>query len=331
MRLAFLCLSAPSLAVLALSGCGGGGGGGSNVDYALVTVGNPGNADDVTGFGGVPYVFRIGTYCVTIGQYAAFLNAVAADDPHSLYDSRMTTDRNSAGVAREGSPGAYTYAVLDNDGSSANRPITYVTWFDAARFANWMSNGQPTGAQDSSTTEDGAYALRGATSGIAIVRNAVNPNTGSAPEFWIPLEDEWYKAAYYSAALNDGAGGYWLYPSQSNAAPGNAVGDGANQANYFTTVFSVTQSPDYIATTENYLTDVGAFPSSGSFYGTLDQGGNVWQWNDLNGSAVPYRGIRGGYWFSGSAPLQSVLFSTDALTRSENGVGFRLASPGAVR
>jgi formylglycine-generating enzyme len=317
--------------LLALPACGGSDGAGPGVDYHLVTVGNPGNADDVTGFGGVPYVYRIGTYSVTIEQYATFLNAVAANDTYSLYDSRMTTDLNSAGIRRDGEPGRYTYAVLDNAGSSANRPITYVNWFDAARFANWMSNGQPVGAQDDSTTEDGAYALRGATTGVAIVRNAVNLNTGSAPEFWIPLEDEWYKAAFYSPALNDGDGGYWLYPTQSNAAPGNAVGDGANQANYFTTVLSVTQSPDYVAVTQNYLTDVGAFSSSASFYGTLDQGGNVWQWNDLDGAAVPYRGIRGGYWFSGSAPLQSVLYSTDALTRSENAVGFRLASLGAVR
>jgi formylglycine-generating enzyme required for sulfatase activity len=318
-------------ALLALSACGGGNGTPPNVDYDLVTVGNPGNSDDITGFGGVAYVYRIGTYSVTIGQYAAFLDAVAAEDTYSLYDSRMTTDLNSGGIAREGTPGRYRYSVLDNGGSSANRPITYVDWFDAARFANWMSNGQPTGNQDESTTENGAYALQGAVSGVAIVRNAVNPNTDAPPEFWVPLEDEWYKAAYYSPVLNDGDGGYWLYPTQSNAAPGNFVGDGTNQSNYFTTVFSVTQSPDYVALTQNYLTDVGAFPSSASYYGTLDQGGNVWQWNDLDGSAVPYRGIRGGYWFSGSAPLQSVLYSTDALTRSENAVGFRLGSVGAVR
>jgi formylglycine-generating enzyme required for sulfatase activity len=220
---------------------------------------------------------------------------------------------------------------MENDGSSANRPITYVSWFDAARFANWMSNGQPQGAQDATTTENGAYALNGATRGVAVARNAVNPNTGAPPTYAIPLENEWYKAAYYSPALNDGAGGYSLYATQSNTTPGNAIGDTPNQANYFTTVFSLTQSSDYLSMSRNYLTDVGAYTASGSFYGTFDQDGNVWQWNDLDGAAVPYRGLRGGYWFSGSVPLQSVLYSTDAPTRVENAVGFRLASPEVVR
>jgi formylglycine-generating enzyme required for sulfatase activity len=314
------------LGALALVACGGGGGD-RKVEYELVDVGDAGNVSDTTGFGRVAYAYRIGKYAVTIGQYATFLNAVAATDTYALYDPRMSSDLNSAGIARSGSAGSYRYAAMDNEGSSAKRPVTYVTWLDAARFANWLANGQPSGVQDASTTENGAYALNGATSGVAAVRNTVNPNTGTPPTFYLPLEDEWYKAAYYSPELNDGAGGYWLYPTQSNDAPGNQVGDAANQANYFTNVFSVTQSPDYLAGTENYLADVGAFPTSTSFYGAFDLGGSVWQWNDLDGRALPYRGLRGGYWWSGSVPLQSVLYSTDALTRTDNGVGFRLASP----
>ena len=46
--------------------------------------------------------------------------------------------------------------------------------------------------------------------------------------------------------------------------------------------------------TQNYLTDVGAFSGSESFYGTFDQSGNVYQWNDLDGAAGPTRGLRGG-------------------------------------
>lgn len=314
------------LVALAVAACGGGSGD-HKLDYELVEVGDAGNASDTSGFGRVAYAYRIGKYSVTLGQYTAFLNAVAATDSYALYDPRMASDLNSAGITRTGAPGGYRYAVMDNEGSSANRPVTYVSWLDAARFANWMANGQPSGAQDASTTENGAYALNGAMGGVAAVRNLVNPNTGATPTFALPLEDEWYKAAYYSPELNDGAGGYWLYPTQSNDAPGNRVGGDANQANYFTNVFSVTQSPDYLAGTENYLADVGAFPNSPSFYGTFDQGGSVWQWNDLDGRALPYRGLRGGYWWSGSVPLQSVLYSSDALTRADNGAGFRLASP----
>ena len=82
----------------------------------------------------------------------------------------MATDLNSAGITRSGSSGNYIYSVMMNSGSSANRPITYVTWLDAARFANWMANGQPTGEQNSTTTENGAYNLNGAMDGNAVVK-----------------------------------------------------------------------------------------------------------------------------------------------------------------
>ena len=54
------------------------------ITYDLVAVGNAGNANDTTGFGAVAYPYQIGKYHVTISQYAAFLNAVAATDTYSL-------------------------------------------------------------------------------------------------------------------------------------------------------------------------------------------------------------------------------------------------------
>ena len=209
------------------------------VTYDLVPVGNAGNANDpATGnlYGGVAYDYQIGKYDVTIGQYTAFLNAVAATDTYSLYNANMGTDQNIRGISRTGSPGSYSYSVIGPDGvvngqSGANRPITYVSWWDSARFANWVANGQPTGAQTSKTTENGAYNVNGATSGIAPARNVTNPNTGATPTYVIPTENEWYKAAYYSPVLNSGSGGYYTYATQSNATPGNVIGSGANQAN----------------------------------------------------------------------------------------------------
>jgi sulfatase modifying factor 1 len=300
---------------------------GAPVSIELLPVGDAGNADDSTGFGAVAYDFSIARYDVTIGQYAAFLNAVAAADPHQLYNPLMASDLAIAGIARRGEPGSYTYSVIDNHGDSADRPITYVSWWDAARFANWMANGQPQGAQDERTTEDGAYPVDGAVRGEAVARNAINPNTDAPPSFHLPLEDEWYKAAYYSPERDGGAGGYYDYATQSDTAPGNSIGDGDNQANYFANgVFAVSggtaQQPG-----QNYLTDVGAFPNSPSHYGTFDQNGNVWQWNDLDGLPSPSRGLRGGYWFSGSLPLQAALFCNDATGRENNDVGFRLGGP----
>jgi formylglycine-generating enzyme required for sulfatase activity len=303
----------------------------AGITYDMVTVGNAGNAGDTRvgantfGFGAVAYDYQIGKYDVTIGQYTSFLNAVAATDTYSLYNSSMGTNLNIAGISRTAGSGGYTYSVI----GSANRPITYVSWWDSARFANWMANGQPTGAQTSTTTENGAYNVNGATTGNAVAKNATNPNTSAAPTFYVPTANEWYKAAYYSPTLNSGSGGYYAYATQSNTAPGNVVGSAENQANFkkgVDGVFSVTQSSSY-SSSQNYLTDVGAFSRSGSFYGTFDQSGNVAQWNDLDGAPGSSRGWRGGGW-GGTASSQSSSssFSGDP-SSAGSGLGFRLTSP----
>ena len=155
----------------------------SAITIDTVPIGNAGNANDpATGnlYGGVAYDYRIGKYDVTVGQYTAFLNAVAATDTYSLYKTQMATDLSVAGISQSGSSGSYSYSVI----GSANHPITYVRWEDAARFANWLSNGQPglggsAVPQDASSTEDGAYTLNGVVDGGAVTRNAAL--SGSSP------------------------------------------------------------------------------------------------------------------------------------------------------
>ena len=110
-----------------------------------VTVGDPGNAADTTGYGAVADSYQIGKYEVTIQQYTDFLNAAAKSDPYSLYNTSMATNLNIAGISRTGSSGSYAYSVIGPSGSTpsgasspGNRPIVYISWWDAARFANWM-------------------------------------------------------------------------------------------------------------------------------------------------------------------------------------------------
>lgn len=303
----------------------------SSIGYRLTRIGNPGNWPDVTGFGLVWETYWIGTYEVTIRQYCDFLNAVAAEDKYGLYDSAMAAVANSAGIARSGASGSYHYAPINNAGDSSNRPITYVNWFDAARFANWMANGQPRGAQGPATTEDGTYRLNGATSGNAVAPNRINPNRGSRPSFFLPSENQWYKAAYYSPRLNGGSGGYYRYATASNTAPGNIAGGAANMANYIddyngTYFYSVPQER-YIDLGQNYLFNVGAYSGSPSHYGTFDQAGAVYNWNDLDGRTGPARGLRGGFFFAGAASIQSVTFAQVAPAREGGDAGFRLAAP----
>ncbi|MEK0451710.1 MAG: hypothetical protein RL088_3978 [Verrucomicrobiota bacterium] len=293
----------------------------SQIGLEFITIGNMGNAPDATTYGRVDYPYRIGKYEVTINQYTAFLNAVAASDNYSLYAPELATDATVAGISRSGAPGSYIYSVI-GDG---NRPVSYVNWFDAARMANWMHNGEPTGPQDASTTEDGAYTLNGAMSGI------INRNNGA--RVYVPSENEWYKAAYYDPALNAGTGGYWLYPMRSNSTPNNLVGSLPNQANFYTAssapggLLSVTQQST-IAPGQTYLTPVGAFTASASAYGTFDQAGNVYE--VLDAVSGGNRVARGGTWWANNSgyllQLQSAGRNLSLPPTSKSAFfGFRLA------
>lgn len=255
------------------------------VRVETVWIGQPGNPADTTGFGAVAYEYGIGKYEITIDQYAAFLNAVAATDPHALYNPAMATDLHVAGIARSGGEGTYQYSVI----GSGKRPISYVSWFDAARFCNWLHNGGEANAD----TEAGAYPLAGAMNGIV----------EKVPEaqWWIPTENEWYKAAFYHPAASGEAGFYSLYPTGSNEAPGNTVGNQPNQANYHAAGLALTGEAD-MRPDQNYLTDAGAFSGSPSAYGTFDQAGNVWEFIDekrgdlREGGHEIMRSLRGGGW-----------------------------------
>jgi formylglycine-generating enzyme required for sulfatase activity len=301
----------------------------SALQLTMVPVTDAGNvADPLTGIGSVSHHFLIGTTNITIEQYCRFLNAVARNDAHGLYNPAMASDHNIAGISRSGVNGSYQYSVINNDGDSSSRPITYVSWFDAARFTNWLSNGQPSGHQTSLTTEDGTYRLipQQEAMKVAPPRQAINPNSGKPPSYFLPAEDEWYKAAYYSPELDHGNGGYYLYATQSNTAPTNQPSTGgsneANLANNF--IFYNTQSNIYEPLT-NYLSNVGTFVNSKSYYGTLDQAGLVYEWTDLNSST--HRGLRGGYWFSAGQSTVATTFSLSTPDREANDAGFRLAAP----
>ena len=277
------------------------------IDY--VPVGNPGNPDDVTGNGAVGYGYQIGEYEVTNAQYAEFLNAVAQTDTYGLFNPSMS-DNSSGGITRSGVSGSYSYAVKANMG---NKPVNFVSWYDAARFTNWLHNSQPVGLQTLSTTEGGAYTLSG-NSGLI--------SKESSATVWIPTENEWYKAAYYDPTAAE-TGNYWLYPTQSDSVPtvgladldGDISNPGANVANY-------SFGADWNGL-DGHVTSVGS-TGSDSHYGTFDQAGNVWEWNDaIIGSN---RGMRGGSSTDGDFTLDSyarlVLSPSDEFAN----VGFRIAT-----
>ncbi len=291
------------------------------VTIETVLVGNPGNESDVdTGYGAVPESYNIGKYHVTINQYTTFLNSKAKyeSDPvtNLLWNEDMSDpshkEKTGVLITRSGSS-TYVYTVAIESttwgANSGNRPICWVSWFDAARFANWMHNG----ADDAASTESGAYNLVNyQNSGIVLKE--------SGATWWIPSEDQWYKAAYYDPTLNQNIGGYYEYPTRSNIVPymeSNPPGlpNSANFNNVFTTK-------------GNVLTPVGSYQTSPSYYGTYDQGGLLWQWTDGIYQAVigPNRIIRGGSFSYGLTPLRKTIRRDYAPGFYEDDdTGFRLA------
>ncbi len=222
----------------------------------------PNDPDPANHRGQVPYVYFIGVYEVTAGEYTAFLNSVAASDTHDLYSQSQASTLTGCGIFRAGSDGNYSYSVSPN---FANRPVTFVSFWDAVRFANWMHNGQPTGPQDNTTTEDGAYTLTEA----RISNNSVQRNDGW---LWAVTSDaEWYKAAYHQPLSEGGPfGNYWNYPTSRSTIS-------TLEANYNGVIGATTP--------------VGSY--SANYYGTFDMAGNVYEWTDGQISGR-YRGLRGG-------------------------------------
>ncbi len=300
---------------------------GASADVVIdtVTVGNPGNANDThgDGYGGVDYAYNIGTYEVTAGQYTEFLNAVADTDTYGLYNTSMWSSTYGCKIERTGSSGSYMYSVA---GDWADRPVNYVSYWDSCRFANWLHNGQPSANQGPGTTETGAYTLDGynGQDGREIQRN-------SGWNWAVTSEDEWYKAAYHK---NDGmTGNYFDYPTSSDSVPSNDLvdPDPGNNATFYDNNGHTIGSP-------YYRTEVGAHENSESPYGTLDQGGNVWEWNESvvsEGSDWSYRGLRGGSFFIGYGAYDLHASSRYSYypTSEFDGIGFRVSEvpePGTI-
>ena len=322
------------------------------IDIDTVEVANPGNAADPrpsavgnasANLGAVNQTYRIGTFEVTNAQYAQFLNAKATlGDPSGLYNPEMATSPQG-GIVRTGSgtvadPFAYQTRTA-NAADYAQRPVTFVSFYDAIRFANWMHNGRGDGS-----TETGSYTLPTTdpvpTNGDSITRN---PNAT-----WVlPSEDEWYKAAYHQPADRGGdADDYWSYALRTNSIaafysdepPGDDAPDPTRVANFRKDDGRNNGYDDGTAINPGggvaglfnqlHVTPVGGYTQSTTFYGTFDQNGNVNEWTDtlIDNGNYTQRVVEGGSWIKFSGSLAASFRSEPDTPDTETiDVGFRLA------
>jgi formylglycine-generating enzyme required for sulfatase activity len=240
------------------------GSGANQFDIDFRTIGNAGNAADTSpaGYGAVGYTYRIGTY------------EVSRD---------MITKYNALG----GGPTLTMSDMTPYGGNGADKPATGVSWNEAARFVNWLNTSKGYSAAYKFTTS-------GFNDNIALWTisdagyNAANPFRNSNAYYFLPSEDEWYKAAYYDPNANGGLGSYWNYATGSDSAP-TAVAGGTTSG---TAVYA-----QATATGPANITNAGGL----SPYGTMAQNGNVWEWGESgftppNDSACESRLFRGGYW-----------------------------------
>ena len=266
-----------------------------------VTIANPGNPMDQdygTGArGSVNYEYQIGKYEVNNTEYAAFLNAKAKADPNSLWDGGMH-------ITREGEPGSYIYTV---QAGWEKRPVYFTATVDAYRYANWLNNG----GLDYSDTETGAYTLTGYDT-----VSARNPNA----DYFLPSENEWYKAAYYDPT-KDGTGGYWLYPNRTSTATLLHYGAPFDQ---YSLCFLPATGPG-----ASDVCDEDISPEASSYYGTYNQAGSVWEWNELatggNSGSRPRRS--GGSWGNNEARIAASVRADNAIGNGGSSInqGFRVA------
>ena len=193
------------------------------------------------------YDFYIGTHEVTNAQYAQFLNSVASVDNYLLYDNKMgetDLDQGLGGITRQGESGDYSYTVVPE---LANHPVTYVSFYDAARYANWLSTG---------STENGVYAIKPAQSDNKEEEIPRDQDKFDGGAYALPSHAEWLKAGLYDSSSDPSL---HTYPTQTDSI-------GVDQANIEGSAFAG-------------LAPVGSFDQP-SPSGTYDQAGNAWEWLD---------------------------------------------------
>jgi sulfatase modifying factor 1 len=220
----------------------------------FVTISNAGNATDTNGFGAVLYEYRIGKYEI----------------------SQNNIDKATASGMANVTAGS----------STGNQPAGLTSWYDAAAFVNWLNTSKGHTAAYNLTFSNGSWIMAPWSSSEAWQAGGQNLYRHKNARYFLPSENEWYKAAYYNQARAN----YFLYPTGSDTAPTPvAIGTDAGTAVYL----------------QRFEQGVGAdvtIAGGLSPYGTMAQGGNIFEWvesasDGTNDDATEARILRGGSWY----------------------------------
>ncbi len=236
------------------------------IDIEFVTIGNAGNLGDTraeanpSGCGAVSYEYRIGKYEITAAQWQ--------------------TINTAAGI---GDPGNW-----DGD-----QPVAAISWYEAAQFCNYLTTGDKS---------QGVYQFSGdnvSPGDFLSILDHENAVTIYGTAYFLPTEDERYKAAYYTGSS------YSTYANGTGIAP--IAGVETNYDNVF-----------------DHPWDIGSGTIEQN--GTFDMMGNVWEWNEAATETAGFsRGTRAGA-YHGYDYHPASSYRGDAQPGQElGGHGFRVA------
>jgi formylglycine-generating enzyme required for sulfatase activity len=250
------------------------------IDFASVT--DAGNTAGVQGYGAVDYEFRLSTHEVT------------EDILQRAVQAGLT------GVTA----GAWT----------GDQPAAFVDWFEAAAFVNFLNTDRGFTPAYDLAWEDGNWTMNLWSPAEAWQLGGQNLYRHKDAWYFLPSENEWFKAAYYQGGGTNA--GYWIYPTQQDTAPA-AVASGTLAG---TAVYAEQDAPAPV------------FVSGGlSAYGHRGLGGNVaeWMesaWDGLNDASDEERAVRGGDWFGSFEELAAPSRDFNAPLYESDFIGFRVAS-----
>jgi formylglycine-generating enzyme len=283
-----VCVLSSIAAIPSLSWADMFGSGDNTFEIKFVRIGQPGNPADTTGApnpaGSVPYEYRIGKYEIP----------------------EDAVRKANAQSALDGEPLGLTL-----DARGPNKPATSMSWFEAAKFVNWLNTSK--GSVPAYKFDDAGNFQLWEPGDVGY--NPANLFRNARARYFLPSADEWYKAAFYDPV----AGHYWDYPTGSNDPPISVpFGTAPGTAVY---AQSFAQGP------ADVMLSGGPSP-----YGTVAQAGNVAEWEEteadlVNDDPQAVRGYRDFYWAGGAFDLSSSVRNFVFLpTASVATIGFRVVS-----
>ena len=252
---------------------------------SFVSIGNSGNSADTNGYGAVPYNYAMGTYAISGNQLRA----------------------------------ASTNGLPFGGTAPGDQPFGGLYWYSAAAYVNWLNTSQGYApAYNLSLSYSTGYSMKLWPASQAWTLGGVNLYRNANCRYFLPSENEWYKAAYYDPNKG-GNGGYWRYPQGIDTVP-TSVRNGTSPG---TAVYNL----------QNASPTASVFSAGGlSPYGCMGMGGNIYQWMESASSGIntvpsANRVVRGG---SSSSSPSSLSKDTLGLSRDPsigiNIIGFRVAA-----